>query len=166
MKTLGVLVAATISLAVFAAAAHEPSAGAITITSPWMRATPKGVTVGGAYMTITNTGTETDHLIGTASTVAAKLEVHQMSTHDGIMMMGLVEGGLEIKPDETVILNPESLHIMLIGLKQPLVEGDRIPVTLEFSSAGKVEVRYLVGAVGALAPGGDKSGMGAMLHMP
>jgi copper(I)-binding protein len=166
MKTLGVLVAAAISLAVFAAAAPEPSAGAITITSPWMRATPKGATVGGAYMTIANTGTETDCLIGAASTVAAKLEVHRMSTHDGVMMMRPVEGGLEIKPGETVILNTEPLHIMLIGLKRPLVEGDRIPVTLEFSRAGKVEVRYLVEAVGALVPRGDRSGMGATPHVP
>lgn len=105
MKTLGVLVAATISLAVFAAAAHEPSAGAITITSPWMRTTPKGATVGGAYMTITNKGTETDYLIGAATTVAAKLEVHQMSMHDGVTMMRPVEGGVEAKPGETVILS-------------------------------------------------------------
>ena len=106
-----------------AALAETYSVGSIEIGSPWARATPKGAPVAGAYMTITNKGTEADRLIGVSSPVASQAEVHQMSMDNGVMSMRPVPGGLEIKPGQTVVLNPESFHLMLMGLKQPLAQG-------------------------------------------
>jgi copper(I)-binding protein len=163
MKYVTLLVAAALSLAVGAAAAEDFTAGNITISSPWARATPKGTTVGAAYMTLTNKGTEADRLVGGSSPVAGKLEVHEMSMRNGVMTMRPVEGGLEIKPSQTVVLKPESFHIMLIGLKQPLVKGEHVKATLEFAKAGKVDVDYAVEAIGAPGPSG---GMGGMPSMP
>jgi copper(I)-binding protein len=37
------------------------------------------------------------------------------------------------------------LHMMLIGLKEPLKEDASFPMTLEFERAGKVEVKVIVG---------------------
>jgi len=140
-----------IAFALFAApaAAENYTAGQIQIGNPWTRATPKGATVAGGYLSIENKGAASDRLIGGASPVAGRFEVHRMAMEDGIMKMRPVEGGLEIKPGETVEFKPESFHIMLMDLKQPLEKGQRIKGTLEFEKAGKVAIEYVVEAIGA-----------------
>ena len=65
------------------------------------------------------------------------------------MIMRPVEGGLEIKPGESVELKPGSFHVMFMGLKQPLEKGQQVKGTLEFEKAGKVDVEYTVEAIGA-----------------
>ena len=146
------LFVAILSLWGAAAAAETYTAGSIEISSPWARATPKGAMVGGAYMSITNKGSDADRLTGGSTPVANKVEVHQMSMANGIMSMRPVEGGLEIKPGQTVELNPQSSHLMLIGLKQPLMKGQHLKATLEFAKAGKVDVEYEVESIGAQGP--------------
>jgi periplasmic copper chaperone A len=78
--------------------------------------------------------------------------VHNMVMEQGVAKMRPVEGGLEIKPGETVELKPGSLHVMLMGLKQPLEKGQKVKGTLEFEKAGKVEIEYAVEALGVSAP--------------
>jgi periplasmic copper chaperone A len=162
------LLAATLAIVAGATAAETYTAGSIEVSNPWARATPKGAQVGGAYMTIANKGTETDRLLGGSSAVASKIEVHQMSMDNGVMMMRPVTGGLEIKPGQTVELKPDSFHLMLMGLKQPLMQGQHLKATLEFAKAGKVEVDYAVEAIGAQAPSAAApgTGHGAMPGMP
>jgi periplasmic copper chaperone A len=148
------LLAAILSLPAGAAAAETFTVGSIEIANPWARATPKGASVGGAYMTITNKGTEPDRLIGASSPVAKQAEVHKMSTDKGVMSMRPVSGGLEIKPGQTVVFNPESFHLMLTGLKQPLAPGERVKATLDFAKAGKVDLELVVESMGAQGPSG------------
>ena len=145
--------------------AHAASytVGDIEITTPWARATPKGAAVGGAYMTITNKGTTADRLIGGSSPAAARFEVHQMTMDAGVMKMRPVTGGLEIKPGATVELKPETTHVMLIGLKQPLQQGKPIKATLQFEKAGKVEVEYPIEPIGA-PHSGSMGSMDQMKH--
>jgi copper(I)-binding protein len=154
------LLAAALSFATFllagAAAAETYTVGSIEVSNPWARATPKGAQVGGAYMTITNKGTEADRLIGVSSPVAGQVELHQMAMDKGVMSMRPVPGGLEIKPGQTVELKPASSHLMLMGLKQPLAQGQRVKATLDFAKAGKVDLEYVVESMGAQAPGGAK----------
>jgi copper(I)-binding protein len=70
----------------------------------------------------------------------------------GVAKMRPVEGGLEIKPGETVEFKPGSFHVMLMALKQPLQKGEKVKGTLEFEKAGKVDIEYAVEALGATAP--------------
>jgi hypothetical protein len=161
------LLAAILSLWGGAAAAETYTVGSIEIGNPWARATPKGASVGGAYMTITNKGAETDRLIGVSSPVANQTEVHQMTMDKGVMSMRPVSGGLEIKPGQSVVLNPESFHLMLMGLKQPLAQGERVKATLDFAKAGKLDLEIPVESIGAQGPSGAApAGMnhGAMDH--
>jgi copper(I)-binding protein len=161
------LLAAFLTLAGGAALAKTYTVGSIEIGNPWARATPKGAPVGGAYMTITNKGAEADRLISVASPAASQIEVHQMSMDNGVMSMRPVPGGLEIKPGQTVVLNPESFHLMLMGLKQPLAQGEHIKATLNFAKAGKLEVEFVVESMGAQGPSAAMpAGMdhGAMDH--
>jgi len=162
------LLAAALALCGGAAAAETYTVGSIEVGNPWARATPKGASVGGAYMTITNKGPEADRLMGVSSPVASKLEVHQMAMDKGVMTMRPVQGGLEIKPGQTVELKPQSFHLMMTGLKQPLTPGERVKATLDFAKAGKLDVEYVVESMGAQGPSGPMpAGMdhGAMEHV-
>jgi periplasmic copper chaperone A len=47
---------------------------------------------------------------------------------------------------------------MMLGLKSPLKQGGKLPVTLEFEKAGKVDVSFDIQGVGAPGPGAASSG--------
>ena len=105
-----------------------------------------------AFSTITNTGSAPDRLIGGGVTGAARAEVHATSTEGGIARMHPVEGGIEIKPGETVKLAPGGYHLMFIDLKGSFVDGELVEGTLRFETAGGVPVEFEVQSVGARAP--------------
>jgi copper(I)-binding protein len=115
-------------------------------------------------MTITNTGAASERLTGGSSTVAQSFEVHEMKMEGGVMKMRPVAGGIEIKPGQTVTLDPNGYHVMLVGLKEQLKQGSRFKAALEFAKAGKVEVDFVVEGIGAKAPADDHDmpGMGGM----
>jgi copper(I)-binding protein len=138
--------------------AQTVTAGSIAIEQPWARATPPGAQVGGGYMTITNTGGESDTLVGGSSPVAGEVQVHEMSMQDGVMKMRELPDGLQIKAGETVTLKPGGYHLMLMNLKEPLKQGEQVSATLEFAKAGKVEVMLNVESIGA-KEADDMSGM-------
>ena len=158
MRLLPFFFAGLFGLVVAAAHARDYKAGTLEIGDPWSRVTPKGSTVGAGYMTIKNTGSTPDRLIGGSADVAAKFEVHEMKMESGVAKMRPVQGGLEIKPGETVELKPGSLHAMFVGLKKPLTAGEHVKATLTFEKAGKVNVEYDVRAMGA-EPSHDMPGM-------
>jgi periplasmic copper chaperone A len=140
------------------ARAEDVKAGDLVITQAWTRATPNGAKVGGGFLTIENKGSAPDKLISASADVAGKVEVHEMATTDGVMKMRPVEGGLAIEPGKTVKLAPGGFHLMMMDLKNPLKQGDKLPITLQFEKAGKVAVTLDVQGVGASAPGGDAGG--------
>lgn len=142
-------------------AAENAQLGALKITAAWARATPKGASVGGGYLTITNTGKESDRLVGGSSDISNGFELHEMSLDKGVMKMRPVTDGVEIKPGQTVTLKPAGFHIMFTHLKKPLVQGQHIKSTLTFARAGKVDVDFAVAGIGAQAP----SGSGGMKDM-
>ncbi len=155
-----VLIAIFIGLFAAAVQAAGVMAGTLTISAPWARATPKGASVGGGYMTITNNGTTSDSLVGGSTAIAKQVEVHQMKMENGVMKMRPVTGGLKIDPGQTVDLEPSGYHLMFVGLKQQLTKGEHFKVTLEFAKAGKVDVDFTVQGLGATSAGD----MGAMDH--
>ncbi len=159
-----VFAAAVLGLLALPAQAADVTAGALKISAPWARATPNGAAVGGAYMTITNTGRTPDHLLGGSTTVAKSFEVHEMKMDNGIMKMRPVAGGIEIRPGQTVTLEPSGYHVMMVGLTQQLKQGDHFKATLEFEKAGKVDVDFPIEGLGAMH-GGGKPGMGGDASM-
>ncbi|MDP1730205.1 MAG: copper uptake system-associated protein [Devosia sp.] len=133
--------------------------GDLEISGAFTRATLPSAKVGGGFLTIVNKGGEADRLIGAASPVAEKVQLHQMKMEGDVMKMAELEHGIEIPAGETVVLAPGGLHIMFMGLKQAFEEGSAIPVTLTFEKAGTVEVQLQVGAVGADAATGTHAPM-------
>lgn len=144
--------------------AHDFTVGSLKIAHPWARATPKGASVGGGYLTITNTGTAPDRLIGGSSDVARQLELHSMTMENGIMKMRPLAGGIEIKPGETIKFAPGGYHVMFVGLKKALEKDQRVDATLEFSKAGKVKVYFLVEGIGATHDDKEDQPMPGMKH--
>jgi len=140
------------------AAAQEFKAGDLSIEHPWSRATPAGAKVAVGYMTITNKGLVPDRLVGGSTSVAGRVDVHEMAMKDGIMTMRPLNGGLPIDPGKTVTLAPGGYHIMFVDLKTPLKQDDKISATLTFEKAGKVDVTFDVQSVGAQSPMSDHSG--------
>jgi copper(I)-binding protein len=141
------------------ARAAEVKAGDLVITQAWSRATPGGAKVGGGYLTIENKGSAPDRLIGGSAEIADKVQVHEMAMNNGVMTMRPLDKGLVIEPGKTVKLAPGGLHLMLLDLKSPLKQGDKLPITLEFEKAGKVSLSLDVQGIGAQGPSGaDGSG--------
>src|SRR6202140_2929797 len=108
-------IACATMLAYFLAAparAEEIKAGDLTITQAWSRATPGGAKVAGGYLTIENKGSTSDRLIGGSGDVTGRIEVHEMTTSNGVMTMRALDKGLVIEPGKTVKLAPGGYHLM------------------------------------------------------
>jgi copper(I)-binding protein len=144
------------------ARAQEVTAGDLVITQAWTRATPNGAKIGGGYLTIENKGSTPDRLIGGSTDAAGRIAVHEMAMKDGVMTMRSLDNGLTIDPGKTVKLAPGGYHLMMFDLKDPLKQGDTVPVTLKFEKAGEVKVSLAVQGVGAQAPG-DAAPGGALM---
>jgi len=117
MNKIGFFVAALVfaTSTVGTGYADDALVGTLKLTTPWARATPKGATVGGGYLTITNTGNAADRLVGGASGISSRFEIHEMSMEKGVMKMREVTSGVEIKPGQTVRFEPSGYHIMFVG---------------------------------------------------
>ncbi|MGH7033573.1 MAG: copper chaperone PCu(A)C [Stellaceae bacterium] len=146
--TTAVVLAAALLLPCLAARAEESG---IRVDQVWARATPGGAKTGVIYLSVTNTGTAPDKLVGASTPVAAKAGLHESKATNGVMQMRPVSA-LTIAPGKTVVLQPDGYHLMLTGLKRPLKEGERVPLTLVFEHAGKRQVTAEVEKIGALRP--------------
>ncbi len=80
----------------------------------------------------------------------------------GVMKMRELAGGLEIKPGQTVTLDPSGYHVMFVGLKDQLKQGGHFKATLQFAKAGKVDVDFAVEGIGAKTGGGAMPSVGGM----
>ncbi len=148
LSILGLLLA----LAATPAAAEDFKLGQIHIDQPWARASIGQVKAGAAYMTLVNQGDEVDRLLLVDTPVAKRAELHTHLMEGGVMKMRQVQA-IEIAPGEPTVLAPGGLHVMLMGLTAPLVEGDSFPMTLAFDKAGTVEIKVTVEGATAMAPG-------------
>lgn len=124
-------------------AAHEYERGSIKLHHPWARPTPPGVTVGAAYFTVHNRGTQADTLVEFSTPVAARVELHETKMEGDMMRMRPV-ARLQVPAKGSVAAEPGGLHLMLIDLKQPLVLGQRVPLRLRFARAGVIETQIVV----------------------
>jgi copper(I)-binding protein len=152
-------------LAASAAAAEDYRAGDVRIERPWARATAGNARVGAVYFTLEAVGAAPDRLLWVASPVAAVSELHAHMMHDNVMQMRPV-GAIEVNPGTPTVLQPGGLHVMLMELKGPLKEGERIALTLQFERAGRVDIMVPVERAGARGPAGGEGGGMPMHHKP
>jgi periplasmic copper chaperone A len=132
--------------------AHDYRLGALVIGHPWARATLRNAPGGGAYLTIRNTGTETDRLISARSPASGLVQVNETRKEGDSLRNRELEKPLEIPPGGTVKMVPDGLHLLMLGLKDPLQKDTRVPLTLVFEKAGKIEVEMTVEGMDATGP--------------
>jgi copper(I)-binding protein len=122
----------------------------VMVRDAWSRATPPGMTVAAAYLTLIG-GPHSDRLLSAATPRAAMAELHVVTESDGMSRMRQTDG-IEVPAGRTVTLAPQGTHVMLMGLDEPLVAGQRFPLTLQFAAAGAVTVTVVVRAPGESPP--------------
>jgi hypothetical protein len=121
---------------------HETPPG-VAIDGPWIRATQPGAQTAAGYVTLTNTGSRPDRLVGVATPAAAMAHLHESKTVDGMAQMAGVSA-LDLPPGKAVALAPGGYHIMFMDLAGPLAAGDRALVSLTFEKAGTVTIAFPV----------------------
>ena len=128
----------------------------ISVSDPWTRPALEGGN-GAAYMVFENNTGSDDVLLSATTVAAADVELHDVimgsdkddgeamddsgeMSGDNSMMRMVKQENVPIPEGETVTFEPGSLHFMLIGLTNDLVEGDTIKLTLVFQNAGEITV--------------------------
>jgi len=130
------LIAAALCLsagASFAQSAHLKASDA------WIRATPA---VGAGYLVIANGGAA-DKLLGASSDAASAVELHTHKMEGDVARMRQVDD-VAVPAGQKVEFKPGGLHLMLMGLKRPLKNGDQVAIKLRFEKAGEVPVNFVV----------------------
>ena len=108
----------------------------VSVGNAWARATAPGQKTAGAYMELTS---EVDAaLVAVASPAAGKTELHTMSMDGGVMRMRPV-AKIDLPAKKAVKLAPGGLHVMLLDIRQPLKEGDKVPLTLTIRGGGNAQ---------------------------
>lgn len=107
------------------------------------RPTPVGRQMTGCYLTLTTP--TADRLVSASSPDANMVQIHESRIEGGMMMMAELRDGLPLPAGETVALEPGGNHLMLMGVKEPLVAGDTVALTLTFESSPPLEIIATVG---------------------
>lgn len=118
----------------------EPAAapGTVAVANAWCRPTPNGAKAGGCYVTLT-AGSD-DRLLSVSTALAESAQIHEMKMENGVMSMGELKDGLPLPAGQKVELKPGSTHVMLMGLRDPLVDGGVASFTLTFEKAPAIGV--------------------------
>lgn len=111
----------------------------VIVSGAWSRALPPVVKTGAAYLRLTNTGTEADKLVDVQASIAERAELHEHAHVNGMMQMRKLHA-VEVPARGTVSFAPHGLHIMLLGLRQPLDDGSEYRLTLRFASGQQVDI--------------------------
>ena len=165
-RGLAALTAAALAALTSPALAGDAKVGDLMLENPYSRATPATARTGAGYLTIRNHGAEDDRLLAVSCDCASASEVHEMKMDGNVMRMREMPDGLPIPAGGMAELKPGGFHLMFIGLKAPLVEGETVEATLTFEKAGTVDVTFEIGPIGGMKKGhghGTK-GHGQMNH--
>ena len=122
----------------------SPALAQITIADAWSRATAPGAKIAAGYMTIRNASRTPDKLMSASSPAADKVQTHVTVKDGDIFRMREVKG-YDIPAGGAFELKPGGAHLMLVNIKAPLKEGDKIPLTLRFERAGELKTELHVG---------------------
>lgn len=140
-RTLVVGASVALSAAVYG---HSFQLGELHVTHPYARPTTAGIQNGAAWFGVKNAGAQDDRVVGVQSDVAEHAEIHDMAMENDVMRMFRVDG-IRVPAGQSVKLGEgNKLHVMLLGLKQPLQVGDKFTLTIEFEHAGKLPVEVWV----------------------
>lgn len=132
------------------AAVCAPASAQVSVKEAWVRATVPEQKSTGAFMQLSTPAG--GRLVEVRASVAGMVELHEMSMQGTTMQMRTVPG-IDLPAGQAVALKPGGLHVMLMGLKQPLKEGQTVTLTLVVEGPDKkretVDVKAAVRPLGA-----------------
>ena len=124
-------------------AAHgAPAAFDIRATDAWIRWLPAGLP-GAGYLTLTNAGTVEQVLVGASSPDFAEISLHQTRRAQGVSGMLPIDS-IILAPNVSVDFAQAGYHFMLMQPRHPLRPGERVSITLRFSSGQTIIVPFAV----------------------
>ncbi len=130
----------------------------IRVEQPWSRAMPPTAPAAAAYFVLHNTGAGADRLVGAATPIAGKAELHEHAHVGGVMQMREVAGGIPLPAGAEVSFQPGGYHVMLLELPRQLKDGEQFPLTLRFEKAGELTVEVPVRHMAPAMQGGHHHG--------
>jgi periplasmic copper chaperone A len=125
-----------------AALGHSYKSNGIAIGHAWALPAGQGID-GQVFMPIVNQNAEADALVAARSSICATIELRQNARYDDPP-----EKQFDLAPSKPLPMRPSARHLRLIGLKQPLQEGQDFSLVLDFLRAGELEVNVTVGDKG------------------
>jgi periplasmic copper chaperone A len=128
-----------------AASAHGVSTGDLVIDHPYAVPSVPGDASGYAYFRgIKNSGDHAERLLGASSPLAASVELRKLKLQAGKAQTAPVDV-IDLPPKSVTLLrHTGDYQLALIDLKQPLKDGDRFDLTLNFEHAGQQTVHVWV----------------------
>ena len=130
---------AAAALTIMATTAATAADTTLRIHEPYIRLAPPGAAATGAFMRIENAGAADRQLVKAESPAAKTVELHTHINEGGMMKMRAVPF-IAIKAGGQTELKPGSYHVMLIGLTQPLKDGDPVAITLTFDDGSQQRI--------------------------
>lgn len=109
-------------------------AGEVSVSGAWARATAPGQDSAAVSMHITSN--KDANIVAVSSAASGSAEIHSMVHENGMMKMRALDA-LPLKAKQEVALGDDGNHLMLIGLKKPLVAGDSVALTVTVQFADK-----------------------------
>ena len=119
------------------------AANPVSVVDPWIREAPPNMHHLAAYMSIENQSGQTITLAERVSEQFMEIEIHKTSMEDGMASMDYVEE-LDLLPNKVVAFKPGAYHLMLMGPKRPLKDGDQVEINLVFSGGQTIPVVFMV----------------------
>ncbi|MCM8612767.1 copper chaperone PCu(A)C [Accumulibacter sp.] len=111
----------------------------LVVSDPYVRLMPPGSPTTAAFMSISNRSGSDRRLLQAESPVARSVELHTHVDDHGVMRMRRVTA-IEIPAGGHAELHSGGQHVMLIGLRQPLQDGERVPLTLRFDDGSSQQL--------------------------
>lgn len=111
----------------------------LEVSEAWASATIGPTRTSALYLVILNKSNRTERLTGAETPVADSIEFH-FNVRDGDVLRMRRVSAIEIPPGENLVMRQGGLHGMLLRLQRPLKDGESLPVSLLFETAGKVDV--------------------------
>ena len=136
---------ATLLLIIFSQLAYAitESTNDIEIQAPWIRLPPPVSNNSAGYFVLQNKSENTYILTGISSSISDDISIHETQIKDDKYSMMPVKE-VTIAPNSEVIFQPKGLHLMFMGIKQPLTLGQEVEVILHFANKEEIAVYFVV----------------------
>lgn len=122
----------------------------LAISRSWARTEKADALKGAGFFVVTNPDTTPDRLVSAHSAMAGRIEIHAIKVVGSGIRMKRLDEGLRVPAQTALELKPRGYHLLMLDLPGPWPLGSRIPVSLQFEKAGRIEVELVVEAHGPI----------------